>query len=123
VEEFFRLVAEGKPAEGLRFFAPDCKQHNPYVRDGMEALIAAMSAVQREERPKHPEACFTVKHVLSDGDMVAAYTQLLSSKSRPREGGLRQMHLFRFDADGKIVEYWDVTQTIEPDMPNVEGAF
>ena len=27
--EFLRLVGSGKPKEGLCFFAPDCKTHNP----------------------------------------------------------------------------------------------
>ena len=55
--------------------------------------------------------------------MVAAHTELLSSKSNPGEGGLRQVHLFRFGPDDKIVEYWDVTQMVRPDMPNPANAF
>jgi predicted SnoaL-like aldol condensation-catalyzing enzyme len=123
VEEFFRLVAEGKSKEGLRFFAPDCKQHNPYVKVGMDALLEAMGAVQKDEGPKHPDADFGVKHVLADSDMVAVHTNLISTRSRPSEGGLRQIHLFRFGKDNKIVEYWDITQTIESTMPNAAGAF
>ena len=123
VTEFFQLVAEGKPKEGLRFFAPDCKQHNPYVRGGMDALLDAMAAVQKEENPKYPDPDFAVKYILADRHMVAAYTQLLSSKSKPGEGGLRQVHLFRFSGDNKIVEYWDITQQVDSSMPNAEGAF
>src|ERR1700688_3619649 len=29
--EFFGLLMQGKVKDGLRFFAPDCKQHNPYI--------------------------------------------------------------------------------------------
>jgi predicted SnoaL-like aldol condensation-catalyzing enzyme len=125
VNDFFQCVTEGKPKEGLRFFAIDCKQHNPYVNGGMPALMAAMSAVQREEEetPKHSDPDFAVKHVLVDGDMVAVHTELLSSKSKPGEGGLRQVHLFRFGSDDKIVEYWDITQEVEPSMPNAGNAF
>jgi len=60
--------------------------------------------------------------VLVDGDMAAAYTVLLNSKSNPGQGGLRQVHLFRFEGD-KIAEYWDITQQIMPSMPNAGGAF
>jgi predicted SnoaL-like aldol condensation-catalyzing enzyme len=60
--------------------------------------------------------------VLADGDFVAVHTELLSNKSKPSEGGLRQMHLFRFEGE-KIVEYWDITQQIMPSMPNAGGAF
>ena len=54
---------------------------------------------------------FSVKNVLSGRDMVAAHTEMLFNKSKPNEGGLRQVHLFRFKGD-KIVEYWDITQVI-----------
>ncbi len=71
---------------------------------------------------KSPEPTLSVKHVLVDGDFVAAHTELLNSKSKPSEGGLRQVHLFRFE-DDKIVEYWDITQQVLPTMPNAAGAF
>ena len=120
--DFFKLLGQGRQKEGLRFFAADCKQHNPYVRGGMDALFDAMAAVQ-QEAPKHSDPYFAVKKILADGDMVAVHTELLSSKFNPGEGGLRQVHLFRFNKDNKIVEYWDVTQTVEPDMPNAASAF
>jgi predicted SnoaL-like aldol condensation-catalyzing enzyme len=122
VLEYFKLVVEGKFKEGLRFFAPDCKTHNPYVAGDMEVLTDAMIAANNEGSAKYPEAEFAVKHVLADGDFVAAHTQLLSNKSKPNEGGLRQVHLFRFEGN-KIVEYWDVTQQVAPNMPNAGGAF
>ena len=120
--EYFRLVGQGKFKEGLRFFAPGCKTHNPFIAGNMDALTDAMNAANTEEASKNPEAEFAVKNVLADGDLVAVHTQLLSSKSKPGEGGLRQAHLFRFE-DDKIVEYWDITQQILPNMPNSSGAF
>ena len=122
VLEYFKLVVAGKFKEGLRFFAPDCKTHNPYVAGSMDALTDAMIAANKEGSAKYPEAEFAVKHILADGDLVAAHTQLLSNKSKPNEGGLRQIHLFRFEGD-KIVEYWNGTQQLTPNMPNVSGAF
>ena len=65
---------------------------------------------------------FKVQQILADGDFVAAYTTMLNNKSKPSEGGLRQIHLFRFKGE-KIVEYWDVTQQVLPNMPNAAGAF
>jgi hypothetical protein len=35
VNEYFRLVSTGMFKEGLRFFAPNCKTHNPFVAGGM----------------------------------------------------------------------------------------
>ena len=57
-----------------------------------------------------------------NGDLVAAHTHLLGSRTNPGAGGLRQVHLFRFRGD-TIVEYWDITQMVGPDQPNAAGAF
>ena len=123
--EFLRLVGLGKPKDGLRFFAPDCKTHNPYTAGGMDSLTDAMIAVQKQASEgiiKGSKADFklTIRQVLADGDLVAVHTQISSSK--PSEGGLRQVHLFRFSGD-KIVEYWDITQMVPENAPNAAGAF
>jgi predicted SnoaL-like aldol condensation-catalyzing enzyme len=123
--EFLRLVALGKPKDGLFFFDSECKTHNPYTVGGMNELTDAMIAVQKQGSAginKNSKADFklSIKQVLADGDMVAVYTQLASSS--PNDGGLRQVHLFRFRGD-KIVEYWDVTQFIAENVPNATGAF
>jgi len=120
--EYFRLISMGKFKEGLRFFAPDCKTHNPYISGSMNDLTNAMIVVNEEDASKYPEAEFMVKHILADRDLVAVHTQLLNNKSTPNEGGLRQVHVFRFDGD-QIVEYWDISQQVLPNMPNADGAF
>jgi predicted SnoaL-like aldol condensation-catalyzing enzyme len=122
VSEYFKLIKEGKFKEGLRFFSSDCKTHNPFVAGNMENIVNAMIAANKDYGPKYPEAQFELKQVLADGEFVAAYTQLMASPTKPAEGGLRQMHLFRFEGD-KIVEYWDITQNIMPNTPNPAGSF
>lgn len=122
IMEYFKLISELKFKEGLRFFASDCKTHNPFVAGNMNNIFDAMIAANKDYAPKYPKAQFAVKQVLADGDYVAAYTQLMANPDNPAEGGLRQMHLFRFEGD-KIVEYWDITQQIMPNTPNVAGAF
>ena len=123
--EFLSLIGLGRPKKGLRFFAPECKTHNPYVLGGMDALIDAMVAVQKEGAKAILEGSkadfkLIIRRVLADRDLVAVHTQL--SSSRPSEGGLRQVHLFRF-REGKIVEYWDITQQVPENAPNAAGAF
>jgi uncharacterized protein YndB with AHSA1/START domain/predicted SnoaL-like aldol condensation-catalyzing enzyme len=122
VVEFFELIAQGKPRDSLDFFSQDSRQHNPYTRGGMGELLDAIAAVQKEE-PSYPDQSFVVKKIFAEGDMVAAHTEVLNSKSDLAKGGLRQVHLFRFGKDEKIVEYWDLTQAIVPDMPNAANAF
>jgi len=123
--EFLRLVGLQRPKDGLRFFAPDCKTHNPYTAGGMDALTDAMVAVQKQRSSgilKGSQADFklVIRQVLADGDLVAVHTQIEGSK--PSEGGLRQVHLFRFKGD-RIVEYWDITQMVPENAPNAAGAF
>ena len=123
--KFLNLIGAGRPKEGLRFCAPECKTHNPYVTGGMNELVDAMIEVQTKGAEgiiKGSRADFKliVRNVLAEGDFVAAHTQL--SSPDPRDGGLRQVHLFRFSAD-KIVEYWDITQQVPENVPNAAGAF
>jgi predicted SnoaL-like aldol condensation-catalyzing enzyme len=123
--EFLNLVGLGRPKEGLRFFAPECKTHNPYSVGGMDELTDAMIAVQKEGAEgvlKGSKANFKliIRQVLGDGDFVAVHTQL--SGPKPSEGGLRQVHLFRFSGE-KITEYWDISQLVPGNAPNAAGAF
>jgi len=120
--EYFNLVKSGKFKEGLRFFAPDCRTHNPFVSGSIGTLTDAMISAGKDLGSQNPDPVFTVKYILADGDLVAVHTELLNSKSDYGKGGLRQVHLFRFMGD-KIVEYWDITQQILSDMPNASGAF
>jgi len=118
--EYFKLLTAGRMKDGLRFFAPDCKVHNPYISDGMNALTDSMISVGEKMTEEEPGGEFTVEHVVGDGEMVAVHTQIRSSK--PKIHGMRQVHLFRFKG-GKIVEYWDITQMVPADLPNPAGAF
>ncbi len=120
--EFMDLVGQGKFKEGLKFFATDCQTHNPYIAGGMGTLTDAMDTANKQGMAQYHEAQFSVRHALADGDFVAIHTELLNSKSKPGDGGLRQVHLFRFEGV-KIIEYWDITQQILPNMPNAAGAF
>jgi predicted SnoaL-like aldol condensation-catalyzing enzyme len=122
---FLNLIALGKPKDGLRFFAPECKTHNPYTDGGMKELIDAMIAVQKQGSKgiiagSTADFRLVIRHVLAEGDLVAVHTQV--SGSNPSAGGLRQVHLFRFRGD-KIVEYWDITQMVPENAPNAAGAF
>jgi predicted SnoaL-like aldol condensation-catalyzing enzyme len=123
--EFLSLIALGRPKDGLRFFAPECKTHNPYISGGMTELIDVMIAVQKQGSDgisKGSKADFRLKirQVFAEGDIVAAHTQL--SGSKPSDGGLRQIHLFRFSGD-MVVEYWDITQFVPENAPNADGVF
>ena len=58
VMEYFKLVGAGKFKEGLHFFAPDCKTHNPFISGSIELLIDAMVSANEAGASKYPEAEF-----------------------------------------------------------------
>jgi predicted SnoaL-like aldol condensation-catalyzing enzyme len=122
--EFLRLVGSGKPKEARHLFSPDCKQHNPFLRPGMDELLSSIEEVQKAaasgEMPVPSDALLDIGHVLVDGDLVAVHTSL-GSPRLGKLGGLRQVHLFRF-SDDKIVEYWDVTQQLPEKSPNTDSV-
>jgi len=122
VNEYFELIMQGKFKDGLRFFAPDCRTHNPYVQGDIAKLTDAMISASNDMSTQMSQPEFLIKHIFVDGQFVAVHTQLLNDKLNPGEGGLRQVHIFRFQ-DEKIVEYWDITQQILSSMPNAGGAF
>jgi predicted SnoaL-like aldol condensation-catalyzing enzyme len=82
--EFFSLVAQGKFRDGLRFFSPDCKTHNPYVAGSMETLVSAMEQANKEGTVKYPNAQFKVVHTLTDGDLIAVHTTVKRQKQSGR---------------------------------------
>ena len=108
--------------EGLLYFCPVFRHQNPYIAGGMPGLTQSRLSAFKEGGTRYAAPYFEVKRVLADGDVAAAHTVLLGSRTKPGEGGLRQVHLFRFKGD-KIVEYWDVTQMVTKDMPNAAGSF
>jgi predicted SnoaL-like aldol condensation-catalyzing enzyme len=88
VKKIFEFIMQERPKDSLPYFAQKCKQHNPYVKGGMDALFDSMAAVQQEP-PKFSDPYFSIKRIIADGNMMAAHTEMLFSNSKPREGGLR----------------------------------
>jgi len=118
--EFFKFVTAGKPKEARHLFAPKCVHHNPFTPEGMDALLDSMAKVQQSSQMARSDTQFLIKHVLTDGNLVAVHT-ILESKSDATKG-LRQIHLFRFRGD-KIIEYWDVTQVAPANAPYIQRMY
>ena len=50
-QKFFDFVKLGRFNDINRFFASDCKTHNPHVVGSMDALIDAMEVANKEMAP------------------------------------------------------------------------
>jgi predicted SnoaL-like aldol condensation-catalyzing enzyme len=114
--QFLELVVAGRIDEAYeRFVDMAGKHHNPYFPAGFPALKQAMI----ENHAQFPEKRIAIKHIVAEGDMVAAHSQVVLN---PGDKNIAVVHLFRFQGD-RIVELWDIGQPIEPDSPNRDGMF
>jgi len=89
-------------------------QHNPEIADGREAAIMVLE-------PMFSKPTFTVdvKRIIVDGDIAVVH---LFARSNPEERGGSVMDMFRLK-NGKIVEHWDVLQTIPEKSANPHPMF
>jgi predicted SnoaL-like aldol condensation-catalyzing enzyme len=86
-------------------------QHNPQLPDGVDAIIAFIK--QSGGFPCE------VKRIAIDGDLAFVHARYLNFAGRETAG----VDIFRFDANGKIVEHWDVLQPVPAVANNSNTMF
>jgi predicted SnoaL-like aldol condensation-catalyzing enzyme len=89
--------------------------HNVYYSAEFSSLKKGM----KENHVQYPDKRLMVKNVLGEGNLVAIHSNIVLKAGEP---GIAAVHIFRFE-HGKIVEMWDVGQSIPLDSPNRRGAF
>src|SRR6266404_1081360 len=116
VLEFYEAGLNKKDFEAAsKYFGPRYIQHNPGAPDGIEGFKAFIA--QRKE--KFPNARSEVKRSFADGDYVVLHVH---SVREPGERGVAIVDIFRLE-NGKIVEHWDVAQSIPEKTANGNGMF
>lgn len=107
---FYEMVFnEHKVKEGTdKYVADTYIQHNPTVADGPKAFIDTFAPFVKE----NPNSSAEVKRVAAEGDLVFLHVH---SRLNQEDKGEAVVDVFRFDKNGKIVEHWDVIQTV-PDQ-------
>src|SRR5271163_1566776 len=81
-------------------------QHNPLVPDGIDGVMGFLKQVGRVP-------C-EVKRVAIDGNLAFVHVRYLNLFGKETAG----VDIFRFDADEKIVEHWDVLQPVPATSDN-----
>jgi len=114
---FYSLMFnDGKPAEAIEKFAGDQYiQHNPDVPDGKTGFIKYFEQSARE----YPDKKVYFKRALAEDNYVVLHCY----QQWPGYPDYASMDIFRFDEAGKIVEHWDVLQTIPEKMVHDNGMF
>ena len=114
---FYKVIFEGRVEDAFRLYTGSpYRQHNPLVEDGMEGLKKFVAWVMSN----HPEASYEIKRVFADGDHVVLHSHWHGLSDNPR--GEAVVDIFRLEG-GKVLEHWDVIQTIPENSANANTMF
>ena len=108
---FYRMAYEGNPKGAVEhYLGKEYIQHNPDVANGTQGFTDYFERMQRE----YPDKSIEFVRCIAQGDLVALHTH----QTWPGNDQYVPMDFFRFDEDGKIVEYWDAIQQIPEKSAN-----
>ena len=110
---FYKAVIEGRVEDAFRLYAGSpYRQHNPLIEDGMEGLRKAAGWLT--------DARCEIKRVFADGDYVILHSHWHGLSDNPR--GEAVVDIFRLEG-GKVLEHWDVIQSIPETSANTNTMF
>jgi predicted SnoaL-like aldol condensation-catalyzing enzyme len=117
VLDFYEKVLNKKDFYAAsKHFGATYIQHNPSAADGPAGFKGFVEFL----KSKFPQSRSEVKRVFAEGDYVILHVHALRE---PGTRGAAIVDIFRLDADGRIVEHWDVRQDVPEKAANNNTMF
>lgn len=116
VTDFFNLAfVEKRIQKAFDTYVGDTYiQHNPHVPDGKEPVLVFLGKLF-----SNPQMTVSIKRVITENDLVVIHHH---SKKNTNDPGEAIIEIFRVD-QGKIVEHWDVIQSVPEKSANDNTMF
>jgi predicted SnoaL-like aldol condensation-catalyzing enzyme len=110
------LFNQHKPAQAVaQYIGENYLQHNQDAPDGPQGVIAFASGYIKA----NPQLKIDFKRIIAEGDLVVVHSHL---KPSPSDRGVAVVDIFRVQ-NGKLVEHWDVMQSLRTNPTNKNGTF
>ena len=94
---------------------PGYIQHNPMAESGRDAAIGFLEPFLAQ----HPDANYSIKRIIADGSLVAVHSH---GSFAPGDRGIAVVDILRVEGC-KVVEHWDVVQSVPEKSANSNGMF
>jgi predicted SnoaL-like aldol condensation-catalyzing enzyme len=106
---------EKNPRRAVRLYGGnEYIQHNPLAPNGFDAFISFVETFTTA----FPDAHIDIRRVIAECDLVVTHALATGAVPVYTALGTKLVDIFRMDANGKVVEHWDVGAAISPTSAN-----
>jgi predicted SnoaL-like aldol condensation-catalyzing enzyme len=94
---------------------PGYIQHNPMAESGRDAAVGFLEPFFAQ----HPDISYSIKRIIADGNLVAVHSH---GSFAPGDRGIAVVDILRVEGC-KVMEHWDVVQSVPEKAANSNGMF